>query len=439
MQQAGLDLQQAPPIRVPFKFFLTAAVFALLASMLMLWQGPDIFASRWSQATLAAVHLVTLGSMTMVMAGAMMQMLPVLAGVPVPRATIVAALVHPALIAGTLLFAAGFLFAQPLLLKGAIAVLAVGITSFLIAMILALARVRNRNATVYAMSLAIGALAITAACGLTLASSRAWGTALPSFSLRDLHPAWGLMGWTGLLVAGVAYQVVPMFQITPNYPRWLMRGFTAIVFVGMALYSILRWQEGSPIWLSVACMSLLVLSYLVFAGATLNLQRQRRRRLPDVTLEFWRTGMIFIMLAALLWLSQKFPMLVFPQAEVLLGVFMILGVAMSFIIGMLCKIVPFLSWFHLQAMFGADAGLPNVKAMLPEKRQRLQLQLHQLSMALCIAAALWPSLFAHPAALAFGATAVTLLLNIMSVTRRYRDFIKDRTQGTLSTAVQKLA
>ncbi|HCN88160.1 MAG TPA: hypothetical protein DIT28_03155, partial [Oxalobacteraceae bacterium] len=103
MQQAGLDFKQAPPISVPFRFFLTAPLFALLAAALMLWHGDDLFASRWSPATLAVVHLLTLGCMTMVMAGAMTQMLPVLAGAPVDRPRLVAAIVHPALSVGTLL------------------------------------------------------------------------------------------------------------------------------------------------------------------------------------------------------------------------------------------------------------------------------------------------------------------------------------------------
>ena len=424
MQQTGLNFQQAPPISVPFRFFLTAPVFALLAAVVMLWNGEEMLVARWSPATLAAVHLLTLGFMTMVMAGAMFQMLPVLAGTPVPRPRMVASIVHPALLLGTLLFAGSLLFAQPMLLKIAISLLSVGLVVFLVAILLTLSRTRNQTATVFAMGLATTALGVTLLFGLTLSASRAWGLALPSLSLRDLHPVWGLIGWTGLLVAGVAYHIVPMFQMTPNYPQWLIRGFAPVVFVVLALWSVAKWQGGGAWWqwLGLICIGLLAGANTLFAGITLDLQRRRRRRLPDLTLEFWRVGMLSVALAAVLWVSQIFPLLSFRQSSALLGVLMIIGAAMSFISGMLCKIVPFLAWFHLQAKMGVGGALPNVKAMLPDKAQRLQLRLHLAALALCVAAAVVPSVFAYPAALGFGAASMSLLWNMICVVRIYRNF-----------------
>ena len=427
MQPPGLNVQQAPPISVPFRFFLTAPIFALLGAAVMLWHGPDLFASRWSPATLATVHLLTLGFMTMVMVGAMMQILPVLVGAPVAAPKRVAAIVHPALVLGTLLFAGGFLLTQPLLLRIAISLLGLGLAVFIAAMVHAFFRIRTPNPTVVAIWLATAAFGVTLLFGLMLGASHSWGTALPSTALRDLHPAWGLMGWTGLLVAGVAYQVVPMFQVTPSYPRWLTLGFGATVFVALTLLSLAQWREESAWpWLNLACIAVLAAVYIVLAGITLRLQLQRRRRLPDVTLEFWRVGMACVALAALLWVSQRFPILVFAQADVLLGVLVIFGAALSFISGMLCKIVPFLTWFHLQALLGAGGAMPNMKAMLPEKAQRLQLRLHVAALLLCVGAALWPRIFAYPAALVFGAASAAILWNLVSVMRLYLDLAAPR-------------
>jgi hypothetical protein len=436
MQQAGLNLQQAPPIWVPFRFFLSAPLFGLLAAVVMLWQGPDLFASRWSASTLAVTHLITLGFMTMVMAGAMMQMLPVLAGAPVPRPKLVAGVVHPLLVLGTLSLAAGFLLAQPHLLQCAVALLAVGLTLFFGTMLLTLARVRNPTATIHAMWLASTAFGITIAFGLTLGTSHGWGTPLPSQSLRDLHPAWGLVGWTGLLVVGVAYQIVPMFQMTPSYPRWLTRGLTVSAFIVLALWSLAQWQGAAGWnWLRITGVSLLVAAFAVFAAITLDLQRRRRRRLPDVTLEFWRAGMLFLLLAALLWLVRQVPVLAFAQSDVLLGVLVIAGAAVSFISGMLYKIMPFLTWFHLQALPASDQPLPNMKAILPEKAQRRQLRLHLAAVGLLIAAALWPALFAYPAALGLGAAMVFLMINLVSVVRVYRGCLQRVNQANLPSAM----
>jgi hypothetical protein len=426
MQQAGLDFQQAPPISVPFRFFLTAPLFALMAAGLTLWQGADLLESRWSLATLAVVHLLTLGFMTMVMAGAMIQILPVLAGAAVPKPRLVAGIIHPALTLGAMLLAGGLLVSRPLVLQAGVLLLGAGLAVFFGMMGLTLSRVRNPNATILAMWLAIAAFGVMLVFGLMLGASRAWGTDLPSASLPNLHPLWGLIGWTGLLVAGAAYPIVPMFQITPKYPSVLTRSFAVVVFAALALSSLAQWQgeHGIWLWLSLACVGMLALAHIAFAAVTLDLQRRRRRRLPDVTLEFWRIGMICVILAALLWLSQSFPGLAFPQSEVLLGVLVIVGAAFSFIIGMLCKIVPFLVWFHLQAMLGLASKPPNMKAMLPEKSQRMQLRLHLLSLLLLSGAALWPAFFTYPAALSFGAASALLFWNMVCVTRIYRDFVR---------------
>lgn len=431
MQPSGLNFQQAPPISVPFRFFLTAPLFALMAAALALWQGADLFETRWSLATIAGVHLLTLGFMTMVMAGAMMQILPVLAGAAVPKPRLVAGIVHPALTLGTMLLTVGLLLSNALLLQAAVGLLGIGLAVFFCMMVLTLSRVRNPNATIIAMWLAIAAFGVMLLFGLMLGANRAWGIYLPSASISNLHPLWGLVGWTGLLVAGAAYPIVPMFQITPNYPPVLTRSFAIVVVAALVLLSLAYWQgeQGIWWWSSLAGVAVLALAHTAFAGVTLDLQRRRRRRLPDVTLEFWRVGMICMILAALLWLSQSIPALVFPQAEVLLGVLVIAGAALSVIIGMLCKILPFLVWFHLQALPDLASKPPNMKAMLPEKSQRLQLRLHLLSLLFMIAAALWPPYFVYPAALAFAAMSALLLRNTVAVTGIYRDFMRGEAQS----------
>ena len=87
LSTAGLSLEQAPPIGVPFRFFLTAPLFTLAAGLLLAWQGEDLMASRWTPGALTGAHLIALGFLSQVMCGALFQMLPVLAGSRVPGRT----------------------------------------------------------------------------------------------------------------------------------------------------------------------------------------------------------------------------------------------------------------------------------------------------------------------------------------------------------------
>ena len=421
--QPGLKLEQAPPISVPFRFFLTAPLFLLAAAAVLLWRGPEVFESRMTPAALAVAHLYTLGFMTMVMTGAMMQMLPVLAGAPIPRPEAVGSVTHAALTLGTIALAGGFLFGQPLLLKAAAVLLATGFAVFIAAVVWALSRISVTHNTVRAVWLAIAGLLVTVSMGLVLVISLGWGITLIDSSLRTLHPGWGLLGWVGLLAVGVAYQVVPMFQITPGYPEPMARYFAGAVFALLALWSLLLWGEGNG-WGSAATpvAVLLIAGYFLFAGMTLSLQQQRRRRLPDVTLNFWRIGMGSLIAGGILWIARATPGADPPDStELLIGVIALQGFAASIITGMLYKITPFLVWFHLQAMTGAGRMAPNMKKILADGPQRVQLRLHVAALGFCLAAVAWPERLPYAAALVLGIAAVMLLRNLLLVVRAYRD------------------
>jgi hypothetical protein len=235
---AGLSFEQAPPIDVPLRFFLTAPWFLVLAAALLLWEGPYVFASRWLPATLALTHLLVLGFMAQVMLGALLQMLPVVGGVIVPRPRLTAMLIHLPLTAGTLALTVAFLSGIPAWFQGAWWLLGLSFGVALTAIGLALWRAPVASGTVIALRCALGALLVTVGLGLSLGGYFGWGWNLPVVAITHLHAVWGLVGWTMLLVAGVAYQVIPMFQITPPYPSWLIRGFAPLMVALLVAWSI---------------------------------------------------------------------------------------------------------------------------------------------------------------------------------------------------------
>jgi hypothetical protein len=425
MIPAGLSLEQAPPIGVPLRFFLTAPWFLVLAAALLWWQGPEIFASRWLPATLALTHLLTLGFMAQVMLGALLQMLPVVVGVAVPRPRLTATLIHIPLTLGALALTIAFLSSVPAWFQAAWWLLGLGFGVALTAVHLALWRAPVTGATVVALRCALGALLVAVGLGLLLGGYFGWGWRLPVVALTHLHAAWGLVGWTVLLVAGVAYQVVPMFQITPPYPRWFNRGFAPLMAAVLAAWSafVLGGWETAATLASAA----LAVGVALFALATLYLLRQRRRKIGDPTLGYWRTSMASLLAGAILWLAALLvPTLVqAPPVELWLGILPILGFAVAVINGMLYKIVPFLAWFHLQAQLFQRAKVPTMKQLLPDAMIRRQWWAYLAALLTLMAAAVYPAAFTYPAALALGVTGAWLGFNLSSVWRIYHRVLQD--------------
>jgi hypothetical protein len=418
MRPAGLALERAPPIAVPLRFFLTAPLFLLAAGAVLMWSGPEALAWRGSPAALAATHFVTLGFMTMVMAGAMLQMLPVLAGTPVPHVGVVAALVHGGLALGAAALGVGFLLGQPLLLKTAAWLLGAGIAVLAAAAAAALTRAAVRNATTRGTSLGVAGLVVTVALGLVLIATYAWGVPLANLAARALHPAWGLLGWAGLLVAAVAFQVVPMFQMTPRYPDAMTRWFTAAAFAVLIAWSLAAWYaSGSPVELVLGLV--LAAGYALFALTTLVLQRRRRRRVRDATTAFWQLGMACALAACVAWAVRLYTAGELPALEIAIGVLALVGFAVSVIDGMLYKIVPFLAWFHLQAEIGARRA-PHMKRILGDAPQHVHLALHAAAVALLLIAVPWPEPLVRLAGVALALSALMLLRNLIVAARRYR-------------------
>ena len=70
----------SPAPGLPLRFLLCAPWFGVLAALLALYAGSAMFDSRWAPSTLGATHLLTLGYLSMAMAGSMLQLIPVVTG-----------------------------------------------------------------------------------------------------------------------------------------------------------------------------------------------------------------------------------------------------------------------------------------------------------------------------------------------------------------------
>jgi hypothetical protein len=431
----NLSFEQAPPIWVPYRFFLTAPLFGMAAGLLLAWIGSDALASRWTPAALALTHLMVAGFMLQAMCGALLQFIPVAAGGNIWRPNLVAGLVHPALVVGVLLLAAGFLAGPGPWFSAGAGLIVTALSGYVAVAGVALFRAPATGATIVALRVAVLALVVTYVLGFTLALGLRGSPGVPLLELTHVHAAWGLGGWALLLLSGVSYYVVPMFQLTPAYPAWLGRLLPWGLLTALLLWAA-QLSGRSYGWQSSALLAGLLLA-AAFAVVTLRLQAQRRRRVPDVTLTFFRGGMGSLLLVALALAaaiavppaptsvtSAFMTLAAAPKWAVAIGILTFVGLFVSVITGMLYKIVPFLNWLHLQRLGGLTVLPPNMKQMIPERAMNGQMRLHFAALASLLLAQVWPSL-TPVAGLLFAASCAWLEWNLLSGVRVYLDF-RDR-------------
>ncbi len=411
MAIASLSFDQAPPLAVPLRFFLTAPVFGVVAGVVLLFWPHGMPVTRYAPELLAATHLLPLGFIAMSMVGALLQILPVVAGSASPKRCSSGGCVHVPLVVGTVGLAAAFLLERPLLFELAGVLLAIAFGVFLLMLGHALKTARAHNATVAVIGFAGGALLLAVSAGFTLALVLAGTWSVPRWSLVDVHAAWGLIGWVAALVMGVAWVVVPMFQLTSPYPRGVRRRLVPMLFLSLGVGSagvILRAHVLTAVGVVGTGGTL-----IFFAAVTLALQARRRRRVRDVTLDFWRLGLACLIVVAAGAGALTFSRLAGGAREtVLLGFLFIDGFAVSVISGMLYKIVPFLVWLHAQqAQTAGSRPVGNMKGIISDAAAYAHLGAHALSLALVSAALFWPALLA-PAAVALSLSFALLGANM---------------------------
>lgn len=420
--QALLSFDQAPPLAAPFRFFLTAPVFAVLAGLLLLLSGPEALASRWTPAALAITHLITVGFMLQAMLGALVQILPVLAGANMVRPLLVARLVNTTLGLGAALLAAGLLGQPATALPYAAVFLGGGVLVFVAAAAHALYAVPTTSPTIRGLRLAMAGLSVTTLLGLLLvyAFLADESNGLPILSVTTLHLAWGFIGWGLILLSSVAFVVVPMFQLTPPYADRFAGAFAPSLLGFLMLWSLAE-LTGWPT-LSLVLAGVLVAAAAAFAGLTLQIQHRSKRPRFDATQHCWRIAMLSTLAACILWLLAGTATEVGDSEQWALscGVLILCGGFMTAITGMLYKIAPFLVWLHLQNLGQGRVLAPNMNKVIPSAQIERQVLAHFASLLLLLAATIWPPWFAYPAALALIVANAWLLRNLQLAVAFYR-------------------
>lgn len=370
----GLSLDQAPPVSVIYAFFFSGAIFGIIAGISLFFYGTDIYDPSTS-AAITFTHLLALGVMLSFMFAALFQMLPVLAGVkltsPVKRANL---LLYP-FIFGLLSLLVGFNSTESSLFYIFAAILlGVSILASIIPMLLKLFALKNHTSSskgilVTLLSL-IFVLLLAFYLLLTLAGHSS-GTFYASAKIA--HYSFGLFGWIALLIISISFQVIEMFYVTPPYPKSMTKYLPLSILTLLVIATIVGLFE-IKIWEVVNVI--LGLMLMIYALLTLKRFTQKKRPLSDATIRFWQTGLLS---------------LVFSMFFMFLGKVVDLGVlhslryiffanfALSIVFAMFYKIIPFITWFHLnsQGFFNA----PMMHQVISPKTAQKHFYIHLVTLA----------------------------------------------------------
>lgn len=413
MFNQGLSLNQAPPISVPFRFFITAPLFGILLGLVFFFFPIDVIINRYSSVAIGVIHLFTLGMLSMIIFGAMQQMMPVLAGAVIKKPILFANIVHTSLTIGTLSFSGSFIFGiKPLLHVGAL-FLGIAFLTFFIVSSYLLLKVKFLTSTVNAMKLFTFAGIITSVLGLYLAYSHiANNIGTFHYNFVYIHLLFGLFGFATILIMGVSFQVIPMFYVALDFPKYIQNKIPLFV-VGLLISFGLFLFLGIDTYILKLLFSVF---FVLFCIHGLNSLNKRRRPVFDVTLWYWKLSLSFLLISMLNWLFV-------PQdSYFLLAIMFGFGFLYSLLQGMIYKIIPFLAWFHLSSK--GYMIIPTMREMIDEDMIKLHFFMYISSLFFFLISPFISDFFIVIAALFFITSNILFLINCITGVRKYSQIAK---------------
>jgi hypothetical protein len=383
MNMSGLSFNALPPIDLPFRFFISAPLFIIACAFLIFFSGESLWLSRWTPSMLALTHGFTLGFLTTVIMGALLQLLPVIGGIGIAKPRLVASISHILHCFGVVFLMLAFIFAHQWLFLAAVSFLALGIGLYIAALTWVLVKKLSQGDSIVGFRFAIIAFAVLLVLGLALLSRNIeLGYSLPFISissdkhLTDIHALWGLVGWASLLIFAVSFQVLPMFHVAPSFPKIISRFITWLLFSLLVLFVFVPWLA----------LPMLFIAHGIFAISLFYVISKRKRKVPDTTIRYWQLAATSLLLINIIYFLPDNVMSAllgesFAQQKVfLLAAIFIYFYLVSVIQGMLLKILPFLSYTHLQQRclmdFSAMKFLPHMHEFLNKQHGVILYYMH---------------------------------------------------------------
>jgi hypothetical protein len=291
-------------------------------------------------------------------------------------------------------------------------------------MLIALKGVSNFTPTVKAITTSLVFASLIVFMGMFLLYSYIVGDISElHMIIANIHSVWAVFGFAGILIIGVAFQVLPMFYVAPKFKSFCKKRVVWLLVIGLVMWLLFtlfkeEWTLFAKLWIATF--------FWAFATTVWLKLNKRRRPISDVTVWYWRTASIFLTLGSFLWIFDEYFK---HEYVVMVGILIGGGFIMSIMVGMIYKVVPFLVWFHLNGM--GYMSIPTMNEMINKKLSYLQFGTFLASLIGFVFAFYIPALL-QVSSLSFIISMALLEYNVIAPILVYRKTLKTKPDFDMS-------
>ncbi|MCC7088373.1 MAG: hypothetical protein C3F10_08800 [Dehalococcoidia bacterium] len=382
---------RGPALALVAPFFLAAPLGLALAGLILAFSNGDTLLAINAPRTVALTHAAVIGWLTMGIFGAVYQLGPAVLGgrLVSSRLARVHFFVHATVVPA---FVWTFWQWDVRLMGYAASGLVLSFILFLINAFPAIGTLRRGALPARYLGASLVMLAVTAGFGITWAGTLQHLWFPVTMGRLAGHAHLGLLGWLGLTLMGVAYQLAPMFNVVQR-KRPVAGGPILALTVTAALGGGLVLMADPGPWVRLAVAAAMAAGPGAWGIEMLRLMLARSRRTLDVQGRATFVSLGFLVVTICLGLLAAIGKPVSPGHEptrLLLGygIAGVSGWAGIMLIGNSYKILPFLVWYHRYRQLAGIRPVPVVADIYSEGAARAVLAVHTTGTIVAIAGAL---------------------------------------------------
>lgn len=379
--------QNAPSPKVVIPHYAFGGLTWLAVTLLIVF-NPEAFTQHFFNPELLAItHLLVLGWITMIIFGALYQLLPVIMEVKLySEPFAIASFILLGL--GTILLAFSFWqfsFGAIMFVAATFVVVAVG---FFVANVLFTAHSSTKNVIERTFIItSVIWLLFTVLAGLTLAINQVHPFLETSqIELLKLHAHAGIVGWFIQLIIGVSSKLLPMFMVSHHVnTKKLTVAYYAINIGLIAGLVSLFLQMKFGIVMSAIIIVPGIFSYLsfIYEAYTKRVKKQLDIGMKQTAFSFLILVIPFFLIFTLLFNFKFLNNLTLPLS-VAYGSAIVIGFITSLVMGQTYKTLPFIVWLKVYRGRIGKVVLPLPKDLYSEKVAIAQLWLFAVGFVLLL-------------------------------------------------------
>ncbi len=415
----NLKTDNAPSISVVKPHFIFAAIDFFVLAILIVLANKNLLNSYFDEKIIAITHIAVLGWGTMVIIGALYQLIPIIFEVSLFSEILAKINFWIFAVSIFLLSYSFWINAFSTLLIYASIMLLISLLMFITNVLLTHRKSNKKNIQAKFIITSIYWLLATVIFGTLIAFNFRFRF-FPETHLHYLkiHAHLGLIGWFLLLIVGVASTLIPMFFISHNLNENKLKYSFYSINAGL-IGLIIDWflyNQNKLVWINWFLVSL---GIFFFFSYSVDSYKQRLRKVLDVGMKHTVISVLSVLIPVLI----SFIILTFNSGNLFLkrittyyGFSIIFGFITSLILGQTYKTLPFIIWLEKYKPYVGKVKTPMPKDLYSEKIAEFQLYFYLLSVTvLSLALLLSSSVLISTGSYLFLITAVLYNYNLFKI------------------------